>query len=42
MLLISTPIDHKSIRQLITMLLKSDTATEIKKLNYVASYTLQE
>lgn len=39
MILVSCPYDGRKVRQLITMLLKSWAATEIKRLNYVQSYT---
>jgi len=39
-ILINFPNDGKQIRKFITALLKSQTATEIKRLNYISSYTL--
>lgn len=42
MILVSCPYDGRKVRQLITMLLKSGVATEIKRLNYVQSYTLND
>lgn len=42
MILVSCPYDGRKIRQLITMLLKSGAATEIKRLNYAQSYTLND
>lgn len=35
-------IDTKKIRNLMTALLKSKEVEEIKRFNYIASYTLQE
>ena len=42
MIIVSCPYDGRKIRQLITMLLKSWVASEIKRLNYVQSYTLND
>ncbi|MEI6425732.1 MAG: hypothetical protein WCO66_00085 [Candidatus Absconditabacteria bacterium] len=42
MILVSCPYDGRKVRQLITMLLKSGAATEIKRLNYAQSYTLND
>ena len=42
MILVSCPYDGRKVRQLITMLLKSWAATEIKRLNYAQSYTLND
>ncbi len=42
MIIVSCPYDGRKVRQLITMLLKSWAATEIKRLNYVQSYTLND
>ncbi len=35
-------IDTKKIRNLMTALLKSKEVEEIKRFNYIASYTLQD
>jgi len=40
MLIFSWPYEGKKLRPIIMALLKSNTATEIKKLNYVSSYAL--
>ena len=40
MLLVSSKQEPKQLRKTIIMLLKSGTANEIKKLNYISSYTL--
>ena len=40
MLLVSSNQEPKQLRKTIIMLLKSWTATEIKKLNYISSYKL--
>ena len=42
MLIVSCPYDGRKVRQLITMLLKSWAATEVKRLNYAQSYTLKD
>lgn len=42
MLTITSTLDPKSLRQFIIMLLKSKTATEIKKANYISSYKPDE
>ena len=39
-MLFTFPNDWRKLRKLITWLLKAKLATEIKKLNYVQSYTL--
>ncbi|NOZ44253.1 MAG: hypothetical protein GXP45_03860 [bacterium] len=35
-------MEQQKLRQFITMLLKSQTATQIKKINYISNYQLQE
>jgi len=42
MILVSCPYDGRKVRQIITMLLKSWAATEIKRLNYAQSYTIND
>jgi hypothetical protein len=40
MLLVSSTQEPKQLRKTIIMLLKSGTATEIKKINYISSFQL--
>lgn len=41
-MLISFPNDGRKLRKLITGVLKAKLATEIKRMNYIQSYTLGE
>ena len=41
-MIVSCPYDGRKVRQLITMLLKSWAASQIKRLNYAQSYTLND
>ena len=42
MLIASTPIEGRKLRQIITALLKSGAAQKITRINYAKSYTLVE
>jgi uncharacterized protein involved in tolerance to divalent cations len=41
-MLFTFPNDWRKLKKLITWLLKAHLATEIKRINYLQSYTLQE
>jgi len=42
MIILTYPNDGRKLRYFINALLKSKAATQIKRLNYVKSYTLQD
>ncbi len=42
MLTVSCPYDWRKLRYLINALLKSGIVSEVKRINYVQSYTLRE